>query len=384
MLLRTSSTLILVAAMLLQGCASMSTVTNHRAGSSDPLVFGGTRVWIGEFSGENANAGLGKAQWLMLHFPPLLLVPFFDTLFSFVADTVLLPITIPWALSEELSNATVADRFNERIKDIYERCAKRKLFPGEGCGPVASLKPFDVLATEEGRFAASLMIPNPIPTESGYKSGMSSTEYFEHLCKTEAGEFIYKSVDKVAGIFQMRPRPRSSYARGHLYASEDPYGEWGSDGLSPEYLGGPSGYSFVEAVAGSERAQGSIGGQVRNESENGKYIRYLVEFRGSRWQTKPTKFDTRLKSRYGYTWRGITRPHDRELGIAGSEVIVLDLTTQEILGVLRGYARFDFTKGVRKWASDELGMAWGDRCPNPSSKLSIIPQREFMFKVLRP
>ena len=38
------------------------------------------------------------------------------------------------------------------------------------------------------------------------------------------------------------------------------------------------------------------------------------------------------KSRYGYTWRGIVRPHDREMGIAGGEIIVLDLETNEVLG----------------------------------------------------
>ena len=34
-----------------------------------------------------------------------------------------------------------------------------------------------------------------------------------------------------------------------------------------------------------------------------------------------------------YVWRGITRPHDREMGIAGGELIVLDLQTNEVLGV---------------------------------------------------
>jgi len=35
---------------------------------------------------------------------------------------------------------------------------------------------------------------------------------------------------------------------------------------------------------------------------------------------------------------GIKRPHDREMGIAGGELIVLDLETNEVLGVRRGYA----------------------------------------------
>lgn len=50
------------------------------------------------------------------------------------------------------------------------------------------------------------------------------------------------------------------------------------------------------------------------------------------------EFDTKRKARYGFTWRGIKRPHDREMGIAGGELIVLDLETNEVLGLRRGYA----------------------------------------------
>ena len=61
------------------------------------------------------------------------------------------------------------------------------------------LEPVDPLATEEGKFAHSIRIPNPVPEDSGYKPG-TSKEYFDHLCKTEAGEFIYKTVEKVEGL----------------------------------------------------------------------------------------------------------------------------------------------------------------------------------------
>ena len=43
------------------------------------------------------------------------------------------------------------------------------------------------------------------------------------------------------------------------------------------------------------------------------------------------------KSRYGFTWRGIKRPLDRELAIAGGELAVIDLQTGEILGIRRGF-----------------------------------------------
>ena len=40
------------------------------------------------------------------------------------------------------------------------------------------------LATPEGKFAHSIKIPNPVPKDSGYRRGMTSEQYFEHLCRT--------------------------------------------------------------------------------------------------------------------------------------------------------------------------------------------------------
>jgi hypothetical protein len=120
---------------------------------------------------------------------------------------------------------TPGERFRKAIEKIRLSCESRKLAPGEVCGAVTNLKPADPLATEEGRFAHSIRIPNPVPEDSGYKPGMTPEQYFEHLCKTEAGEFIYKTVENVEGIYMMRPRERSHrYEFEHLYALEDPYG----------------------------------------------------------------------------------------------------------------------------------------------------------------
>jgi hypothetical protein len=123
------------------------------------------------------------------------------------------------------SGETPGERFRKAIKEIETACAKRKLAPNEVCGEVAKLKPADSLATEEGRFAHSIKIPNPVPEDSGYKPGMTPEQYFDHLCKTEAGEFIFKTVENVEGLYMMRPRERSpDYMQEHLYAMEDPYG----------------------------------------------------------------------------------------------------------------------------------------------------------------
>ena len=66
------------------------------------------------------------------------------------------------------------------------------------------------VATPEGRFAHELVIPNPVPVDSGYKSGMSTGDYFRLLCEKEAGDFIFRKVEDVEGLYFARPPKRPS------------------------------------------------------------------------------------------------------------------------------------------------------------------------------
>jgi hypothetical protein len=231
---------------------------------------------------------------------------------------------------------TPGERFRKAIEQIKRSCENRKLDPGEVCGEVAKLKPADPLATEEGRFAHSIKIPNPVSADSGYKPGMTPEQYFHHLCKTEAGEFIYKTVENVDGLYMMRPRERVfDDHMQHLYAMEDPYGHEDWEAKTPESLFIRSGrYRFVERPLPS----------TRNPTSKGvRYLRY-TGYDGQDPKTMAVQETVDRKSRYGYTWRGIARPHDRELGIAGGELIVLDWETNEVLAVRRGFIR---SGGVR-------------------------------------
>ena len=111
---------------------------------------------------------------------------------------------------------TPGERFRRALKEIEANCANRKLAKNEVCGEVTRLKPADPSATEEGRLAHSIKIPNPVPKDSGYKSGMTPQEYFDHLCRTEAGEFIYKTVENVEGLHsRSHCRPQSYPVRDY-------------------------------------------------------------------------------------------------------------------------------------------------------------------------
>ena len=82
------------------------------------------------------------------------------------------------------------------------------------------------------------------------------------------------------------------------------------------------------------------------------------------------------RSRYSFTWRGIGRPHDRELGIAGGELILLDMHAGEVLAVRRGYVR---TGGVRQTVG---GVWWLGALACPLRPIGS--GTEFIFKVLQP
>lgn len=284
-----------------------------------------------------------------------------------------------WALSACVSMAeTPGERFRKAIKEIETACASRKLAPNEVCGGVAKLKAADPLATEEGRFAHSIKIPDPVPMDSGYKPGMSGEQYFEHLCKTEAGEFIYKTVENVEGLYMMRPRQEATdWEMEHLYALEDPYGQVLGESRLPQdsYIQPALGkYEFLEMPTGSQtnyrryyRDEHVHSDRQYQTAVNGKavFVPYIVA---------ETEVPVR-KSRYGFTWRGIRRPSDREMGIAGGELILLDLSTYEILAVRRGYIRSGSVKNL-------TGIWWlrGQVCPGSGKK----PEHLFVKTVLKP
>jgi hypothetical protein len=276
---------------------------------------------------------------------------------------------------------TPGERFRKAIKEIEVACAKRKLDPNEVCGGVAKLKPADPLVTEEGRFAHSIKIPNPVPTDSGYKSGMTSEQYFDHLCKTEAGEFIFKTVENVEGLYMMRPRKEATdYELEHLYALEDPYDA--TDDPNPQdYLVQPpfGQYQFLETPSTRDEAETSQPHmryfRVSEKASKKEYV-YMDGARSHRVPYIVTKEGvSSLKSRYGFIWRGIQRPHDRELGIVGGELIVLELQTNDVLGIRRGFIRSGSVRNL-------TGIWWlgGQVCPVKKA----LSSSQFIQKVLKP
>jgi hypothetical protein len=179
-----------------------------------------------------------------------------------------------------------------------------------------------------------------------YRSGMSAEDYFKELCEKEAGEFIYKTVGSVESIYQIRPRAEEpEIAMKDRYVIEDPYGHSYSESESPAklFVNYPFNiYRYFEigvvqsesSTPGNRIFRRSRGYEDRKKTVPGEQGRpKLISIRKPMIRENVAE----LKSRYGFTWRGLNRIHDRELGLAGGELMVVDLTTGEVLAVRRGF-----------------------------------------------
>jgi len=235
--------------------------------------------------------------------------------------------------------------------------------------------PAEWVETAEGEFAHSIELPQPLPKDSGYRRGMTSEQYFDHLCKSEGGDFIYKRIEAVDGFYFIRPPRRPT-----------------DDDLQDRYkLEAPEierTYQLMESTPAA-RATTFVSPPFRLfqfvEEPNpvpvtGKpYVRAFGFLPNRlRAQVEPV---SELRSVYGLVWRGVKRPHDRELAIAGSEWIVFELKTKEVLAVRRDYARTGFNRNT----ADGIWWLNAQGCSNvlPHDNLSSRFY-QFVVKALSP
>ena len=235
--------------------------------------------------------------------------------------------------------------------------------------------PEEWIATPEGKFAHSIKSPEPLPKSSGYRNEMTSQQYFDHLCKTESGAFIFKTVLDVEGFHFMRPpkRPRDDDLSDR-YSLEAP--EIERTFQLREALPEERGRIFINPPWALFRF-------VEEPSPGGEKGTGYIRVHGYRQNNAPMHIESvpTLRSRYGLIWRGVRRSHDRELGIAGSEWIVLDLKTNDVLAIQRNYGLTGRTRNAPQ------GIWWLNavNCPGTGPK-HIRASRiyEFLTKSLKP
>jgi hypothetical protein len=168
--------------------------------------------------------------------------------------------------------------------------------------------PVEWVATPEGRFAHDIVIPNPVPKDSGYKRSMSATEYFLHLCETEAGVFVYQSASDVEGFLMLRPPlPPNDRDLKDQYYLEAPvfqslYQSLGRTTQSRgiEFVSPP--YRVVHVL----RRAASTGAMVVEE-----FVQ-VFDYEKRTLRLTSTTIGGFPRSEYAMTWRGLRRPRDRE------------------------------------------------------------------------
>lgn len=252
--------------------------------------------------------------------------------------------------------------------------------------------------------------------------------YHDWLCANDAGEFIFRTAENVEGYFEMRSREESYkihlekyglYRPGNpwpnepfsndRYFWEDPLGlAWYPDTLNrftavginlpqPDGRLPPSvvGYNLGTAYQFREKA---IWRADLAKYGAARYFRYEPIFPAEAQitsggnavmpmtnpiVTKQTPV-TEIRSQFGYFWRGLTRSvHDRAMGIAGGEIIIVALATNEVMAVRRSWAYSRRNPARRDPVEREAQSQWVNvyQCPTTANLGGTI---SFLQRVLKP
>jgi hypothetical protein len=260
------------------------------------------------------------------------------------------------------------------------------------------------LQDKEARIAHSLKLPDAakktVPFDFSKAAWTSwipgkpsvAVQYFNHLCGSEAGEWIFRKVERVEGFYFARPQGApNTEMMTRRYEAEMPWMQrtfiyigdslhWeGSLFIQPPFYN----YRYVEQPHRDVSWQKWIDEpyvrlfgytQERMTEPNGK----LSEFYRDKTPMQVIGVPM-LSAKYGYTWRGIKRPRDRELNIAGGEILIYDLQTRAVLAVRR---QFLISIGSRNTENNGVNWEVAASCAR-SPRLPSFEFKQFAFDVLQ-
>ncbi len=199
-----------------------------------------------------------------------------------------------------------------------------------------ALKPWEIGDTPESAFAHSIKLPSPHDKPKDvYRAGMSSEDYFNALCKEEAGEWVFGRLKDIKGI--RLDRQASKFPFGFASIAFDAQERVGFGATEPEEAFvkpfGP--YDFLETR------------QPHKEKGSSPYIykRYLSG--ENRYSKLPAEITTTPRASAAFTWRGIRRENDREHAITGSEMIIYQVSPFQVLAYQREFSYYFFDSRTR-------------------------------------
>ena len=220
------------------------------------------------------------------------------------------------------------------------------------------------LSTPNGRLTHNIVLPDSMPKPVPYDftkaklralvpfSPSVSEQYWRHLCATEAGQYIFKTVKPVEGLALMRistvPFNKEDEADFDSWLYEAGFIEiYLSQRNRPEniaglYLHWPSvSYRNIE-IPSSDGTVWTRFSRTTDEISNATSEDMVSS---GKWHKSTSTIPT---EKFSMTWRGLVRPHDRENRIAGFEIIVFDRESKEVLSVLR-----NFHHSTRSWRNEK-------------------------------
>lgn len=206
--------------------------------------------------------------------------------------------------------------------------------------------------------------------------------YFRHKCETQAGEFIHKTVENVGGIYQMRLRDPGDYfdrvRTGDI--PEDPFGHTNVEAQRAWklFLTDSDRSAFYKYFESTQPPDARLIRSRNFRFENVPIVtgeKYWIYERvhesreDASYNNVTARQTSKLRSRYGFTWREIRNTWDSIFGLWGGELVAVDIKTGEELAIRRGFIL---------WAtsSNRAGIC-------PKSKTDMTTGR-FLKKVLKP
>lgn len=213
--------------------------------------------------------------------------------------------------------------------------------------------------------------------KSAQTSYQEDLAYLKELCAAHGGDKIYKTVDDVQGVFQMKARnPDGDFQWADQYGMVEPWalahGDWNFN-LSDLGVRG-KGYWFVERQPGHGLTEGPpyqrwvLSSTVdKVDSSNSDAV---TNAEGFALERKELKVQT-LKSRYGYTTEDLTTLDLRKRWIGGGKLTIIDLQTKEVIAEWTDYYRATGAQVKMAWA-DGVSCRRGESIPG------------FIRSVLRP
>lgn len=268
--------------------------------------------------------------------------------------------------------------------------------------------------------AMSLAVGNAAMADASNAAGKERLAKAEALFKERcqnAGEKIYRTADKVEGIFLMKLRPKDiNY--GDQYKLDDPYGsDLGGEGYIQSFVrgfetrqaqfapGSPPrlGYPYVEALdpQDGKRYRYTGGMKVVGKKDSTAYNVQIELKRNPNYDLNIYAFvldktpATGPQPRYGVTYDDISTREERDYWIAGSSLKVIDLKTHEVMAERIGYM-MDRGQGSSAGGRSPWLLAANNACPtfqrNPlrpiepghGASAQQLQTLDFVEKIIKP